>query len=364
MTADHNSQSLLQAPDPRVGEAVQALRVPVYPHSIVDSVAYRRNLDELQAQANAHPDDIDALIRLADLYALRPAGGVDGPWRMLKDMRPIYDAAAALRNLERAVALAPGHAELAARLHEARVEAAPPILMAALPKSGSVFLFHALTGKGGKRRISGVQAGAFPNLTVCGSGMIPFMAYRLATHTHVAPSRTNLIEIGPRFNLDRMLVHVRDPRQALVSWFYFMSAVIRDLDPSQALHYDVPEDYLSWPSERQLDWQIDHMLPGFVGWITGWLDAPREPWFKTRVLYTTFEDMVADTPRLVDRILDFYEIDRTGFVYPEKPRVHGDRNFRRGEVDEWRTVMSPAQIERATSAIPQRLFNRFGWPRS
>jgi hypothetical protein len=332
------------------------------PPTPIDPAAYRNAIQAGERRAQSHSDDVDALVNLADLYSLRSAGGPDGPWRLLKGLRPAYDAAAALRSLERARELAPGDPVIAARLRDARVEAAAPMLLAALPKSGSVFVFHGVTNGTGKGRVSGVQGGAFPNFTVCQSGLIVLTEYRLATHTHLAPSRTNLIELSPRFKLDRMHVHVRDPRQALISWFYFMPAVLRSLEPSQGMHYDVPEDYLGWPQPRQLDWQIERFLPWLVDWIAGWLDAPRQPWFKTRILYTSFEEMVADTRAFFDRILAFYEIDPACFTYPETPRVHGDRNFRRGQVDEWRSVLSPEQIERASSAIPARLLDRFGWP--
>ena len=329
----------------------------------IDPAAYRIALQAEEEHAKSHSGDVDALVKLADMYSIRAAGGPDGPWRLMKGMRFSYDAAAALRNLEDAQRLAPDNATIAARLRDARVEAAPPMLLAALPKSGSVFVFQGLTDGTGKGRVSGVQGGAFPNFTVCQPGLIWLTSYRLATHTHLAPSRTNLIELSVRFKLDRMIVHVRDPRQALISWFHFLPSVIRVLDPSQQLHYDVPEDYLSWPEPRQLDWQIEHFLPWFVDWIIGWLDAHRQPWFETRILYTSFEDMVSNTRGFFDRILEFYDIDRACFTYPETPHVHGDRNFRRGLIDEWRTALSPEQIERASAAIPDRLYDRFGWPR-
>jgi len=347
---------------PRPVPAVPSLGADKPPLPI-DADAYHADLRVLAAQAGDHCEDAAVLVRLADLHALRPAGGPDGPWRMLKAMRQIYDPDAAVCCLERAQRLAPDNAEIAARLRAARVAAAAPMLLAALPKSGSVFLFHGMTTGTGKGRISGIQGGAFPNFTISQSGMIFLLSYRLATHTHLAPSRTNLIELGARFRLDRMVVHVRDPRQALVSWYYFMSAVLRDLEPSQGLHYEVPADYLAWPQHRQLDWQIERMLPWFVDWIAGWLDASAYPHFTTRILFTTFEDMVADTKNFFDRILEFYEIDRAGFTYPEPPRVHGDRNFRRGEVDEWRRLLAPDQVERVSAAIPAPMFDRFGWPR-
>ena len=52
------------------------------------------------------------------------------------------------------------------------------------------------------------------------------------------------------------------------------------------------------------------------------------------------------------------------FVYPSKPVHVGDRNFRLGEVDEWRRILTPDQQKRASRLIPDSLYARFGWPES
>jgi hypothetical protein len=161
-----------------------------------------------------------------------------------------------------------------------------------------------------------------------------------------------------------MQVHVRDPRQVMISWFHFFPHVARELDPVQALHHGVPDDYFERSAERQLDWLIDNWLRWTIDWIEGWVQAEREPWFKTKLLFTTFEDMIADPKAFFDRILDFYGVERDLFVHPSKPEHQGDRNFRLGEVDEWRRVLTPDQQKRASGLIPLSLYRRFGWPES
>jgi hypothetical protein len=100
-----------------------------------------------------------------------------------------------------------------------------------------------------------------------------------------------------------------------------------------------------------------------VQWIAGWVDASAQPWFETNIPFNRFEDMVADTRACLDRVLRFYDVDPADFVYPDPPYGPGDRNFRRGEIDEWRRVLTGDQIERASAMIPAALYDRFGWPR-
>jgi hypothetical protein len=157
-----------------------------------------------------------------------------------------------------------------------------------------------------------------------------------------------------------MLVHVRDPRQALLSWHDFLPGVIRTLDPTQASHYRLPSDYLEWSSERQLDWLVDNWLQVITDWIIGWARAPELDCFKTRILYTTFEDLVQDQSAFFRRILDFYGIDHDLFVEPTRER--GVANYRQGLTDSWRSVLSPAQKRKAAEIVPAWLLEKFAWP--
>jgi sulfotransferase family protein len=324
---------------------------------------YRSAIEKLEAHCSAHPDDLAALLSLGNAYLLRSVGGRAAWWRITSLIVDNLDPAGAVPVFERARALAPDDPEISRMLRRAKRGCNPPIILAALPRSGSVYLSHSLTHGLGKMGYGGLMGGAFPHFSVCTENLLTAIKLRVSTHTHISPSRTNLLEMGVRVKLDRLLVHVRDPRQAMASFFYFMPDVVQRNDPVQLLHYDVPEDYWTRSAEHQLDWQIDHWLPGLVGWIKGWVDAANEPWFKTRILYTTFERMAADSKAFFDEILAFYDIDPNLFDYPDRPTAHGDRNFRRGEIDEWRGLLTPGQIDRASSLIPDELYERFGWPR-
>jgi hypothetical protein len=239
----------------------------------------------------------------------------------------------------------------------------PAILMVAVPKSASVLIIERLMLALRKPAVA-AMGGAFPDFVLCQEGFMRLERLQGIAHTHLAPSRTNLLELSMRFGLDRLLVHLRDPRQVIVSWSHFIPAVIAHVDPVQRIHYDMPEEFLSWNEPQRLDWLIDHHLPMFIAWIDGWMRAPQHPWFSTRILFTTFEEMKQEPLAFFRRILSFYDVppDRVpaedlavGAAQP------GQHNFRRGEIDEWRRVFTPEQAERANALVPRAMLERFGW---
>ena len=196
------------------------------------------------------------------------------------------------------------HADEVARL--TNLSPTPAILVASLPKAGTEFLAGSLLS-GLRKRTLGVPAGGlFPNEWFSRQAIPRLVELRPVHVCHVTASRFNLTEISER--LDRMVVHVRDPRQAIISWCHFLPKVVTNLDPIQALHFDLPSDFSDWPFDRQLDWMIDNHMPHWVGWVAGWHAAASDPRFKTRILFTRHEDLVADQTAFFERLLAFYDI--------------------------------------------------------
>lgn len=325
---------------------------------------YRAVIRKLEEHCAGHPDDLTALLSLGNAYLLRPLGGPAAWHRITSLIADCVEPDESVRAFERALTLAPGNDDIRSMLRMAKRRAIPPLILAALPGSGSVYLSHALTEGLGKFGRGGVMCGWFPHFHVSTEELIWSIKLRATAHTHLSPSRTNLIEIAAHAKLRKMMVHVRDPRQAMISLYHrFSKAEILQHNPLLALHSDIPEGYYDWSTERQIDWQIDHWLPELIAWIKGWADAPREAWFTTTILYTSFERMVSEPEAFFQEILGFYQIDSSLFDAPGRPTTEGDRNFRRGEVDEWRRILTPQQARRASDLIPDEIFDRFGWRR-
>lgn len=241
------------------------------------------------------------------------------------------------------------------------VETFPGILIATLPKTGTVFLQNSLCRGLGRPQLDVPSGGLFPYANIPHEAINRLKQQGAIFVMHCAPNRWNIVEIKER--LDRVVIHLRDPRQALISWTYYVVDLITKLDPVQGKHFGIPDDYLNWDFPKQLDWQIENYYPYQIEWIQGWVNAAEEVSQKTKILFTTQEELATDQNAFFNRILDFYEIPRAAFTYPSIPRQQ-DMNFRAGQVSEWKEKMSRPQIESVTRAIPTPLFERFGWPGS
>jgi hypothetical protein len=241
-----------------------------------------------------------------------------------------------------------------------RAESAVPMVIATLPKSGTHHIAATLAKVVGARPAPYLVGGYFPHILINQYALPRAASAGGLLVEHFAPTAENVALV--RFYTDRMVLHLRDPRQALLSFAHFLPAVLADLDPAFGAVYDLPRDYVTSPLEQQLDWLIVHYMPKQTAWIAGWLDAIDRGAGGLRVKITTFEVFQADPRRFYGELLTFYErphsLEGTGFE--AKP---GTENFRSGRVDEWRSVFSPSQARSATEQIPDAWFSRFAWTR-
>jgi len=162
--------------------------------------------------------------------------------------------------------------------------------------------------------------------------------------------------------IDRLVVHVRDPRQAMLSGVHHLNDLRLRRGPNfvAKLPFSLPSNYFGLSLPEQIDWMIHNTLSEFVRWIEGWLDAAANPLFRPRVLFTRYEDLHANPEAFFERLLRFYEIAWRvpGFRLP--PAQSG-QHYRNGLTDEWRTVLTPRQQEAASALVSARLRERFDW---
>jgi hypothetical protein len=231
----------------------------------------------------------------------------------------------------------------------------PSICLAALPKTAGVYIYSTLL-KGLYFDSYALTNGVFPDDLIMWKRWTQFAEGNKAAHNHLEGSPANLWYIKT-FGM-RLVVHVRDPRAILLSWIHHLASIKRE---AEALPHPViapPDDYYEKPLSWRIDWMIDHHLEVFVCWIERWLDA--EVSHPNTVLFTRYEDFAHDKAGFLNEILDFYGIPRSRFHDPMLPLVR-EFNFRTGRMDEWRDVFDERQRQRASSAVPPRLFERFGW---
>lgn len=207
-------------------------------------------VDSYRCVIEAHPDMPDAYLRIKApmLRSGRPDELVDLFDRAVR----AYPRMA----LERT-------ADFTERQAEARRRGIPPLLFVTMPKSASVYVLLRFAHGLGIPTCR-VSLDLFP-----ADQVIPSWAEGLAEggavcQEHVDASPANLARLRAA-GLSRLVVHVRDPRQATLSWTHHLESMTGDRAYlGDLVSPPLPDDYRSWHFARKLDWNIEHHLPALL----------------------------------------------------------------------------------------------------
>lgn len=233
----------------------------------------------------------------------------------------------------------------------------PPIVINTVPKSASETIWNRLAGGLGMAQ-SHLSIGLFPDCCIVPYRMRTFMDGGVIAKEHIPASRHNVDQLT-RAGIDRMVFHVRDPRQATLSWAHF----VRD-DVSMRLMAPIwrkvmpPAKVLAQGFEATLDWSIDVYMPRLIRFMTDWDAVSRDPATPLEVRFLSFESFRTEGDAYFREVLDFHGVDPASF---DPGAEAEDVHYRKGELDEWRGVFTKAQAKRAWQQIPRDLAKRFDW---
>jgi hypothetical protein len=169
--------------------------------------------------------------------------------------------------------------------------------------------------------------------------------------THLLPSAENIGRLVAG-GVKRLIVHVRDPRQQLVSFIEHIRRFPREVPPKM-------REIVRRDPRAVIEAAIEDFFLPRVAWVDGWAKAR----YRLDIRFTTFEEFVRDPRAFVDRLVALYGGDtrwfNRAFALHEPATV--DFHRRRGETDEWRRLLDSAQTERVNVQIPNELWSLFGW---
>jgi hypothetical protein len=193
----------------------------------------------------------------------------------------------------------------------------------------------------------------FCNLKVLDSWATDYARGGSCHVTHLQPDRRqvrNFRDAGIR----KLIVHVRDPRQTLVSLVHHLK-----LYPEQLL---TMRQAAKGEGDARIGELALRILPYYahsIQWIRKWTELESE----IEILFSTFEHMVSDWDGFVDRYLDFYGADTRHFSKTNASARHDgvDYHFRKGKTDEWREVFTKDEADYLSSLLSPKLKERFGW---
>jgi hypothetical protein len=233
------------------------------------------------------------------------------------------------------------------------------MLITTMPKSGTYYISKLLTaGLFVDSRIVSHQY--FPDDVIRQPELRAFADGNTVSQDHFGASRINLVHIAK--HVDRMIVHVRDPRQAMLSYVHFLDTPQFRRTEDETLLFIYPplrDDFYALDLEARIDWAIEHWLPLLVEWTQQWVTAA-DTVDRPLIKFTRYEDLLRDRDRFVAELLEFFRIPAARY-FPPRIDPGEDIHFRRGEAAEWLTTFTPKQAAAATAQLPPGLAQRFGW---
>ena len=221
----------------------------------------------------------------------------------------------------------------------------PSILLVTLPKSGSIFLWTAIA-----RSLTlpmfriALSRGPTDEEAVPGLARV-FAKGGLCAQQHLTPTKEN-IDILRSNRVNRILLHIRDPRQAAVSWWHY--------------NLRIGASRVQERSQAEIE---EHLWNAYfvhaANWVTKWIEIA-DNCRDLSIMVSTQEQMAGLEADLVKRMINFYDIPAESYSLENVDRsdaVH----FRKGAQDEWLSFFSGEFKKRSEKLVPNRIAERFGW---
>jgi hypothetical protein len=227
--------------------------------------------------------------------------------------------------------------DAAVRGRTARDHFIPPMPIFAYTKTGSSFLTMILSD------LMDVPWGvASLNYEIAVRSWLSFAArFPFSLHDHMLPTQQN-IDLLHRAGICKVVLHVRDPRQVVVSLAHHV-LLYRGAPGNQHLERVFDEYGFDALLDRMTPWAAQNRE-----WLTGWKSLTRKKGIQ--LLITKYESMLENKERFFSDILDNFDApstlhDRLAQSLSRRKRLkQGEAMFRNGKADEWKKVLSRRQI--------------------
>jgi Sulfotransferase domain len=243
------------------------------------------------------------------------------------------------------------------RQEAARCRQIPPVMFVAMMKSASEFIRENIMRVLDIPEI-GLSMGTIPRDRVIPSAVRQLVKGGAIARAHISADNLSALMAN---GVQRLILHVRDPRQVIVSWVHYMAGISDAEFRWSASTYDppVPVEFRDRGFGQQLDWAVRNYMPGQLQWLEDWMvvvnSGPPIP-----ILVSKFEDFAQDQRSFFGRISDFMEVSEIRVPSLPWQSAAAMRNFRMGRFDEWREVLTPSQIA-VWEARVEPLARYFGW---
>jgi hypothetical protein len=224
------------------------------------------------------------------------------------------------------------------------------ILFASLPKSGTVFTSETIARS---LTIPYKSDPGFPDKEISENILNEFTKYPAIHVSHLSPSTSNQKKLLEA-NINKIILHIRDPRAAMISWYHFIEKW--NTDEREHTMKGAPKNYYQLSKKDKNDVLIDTFYQYCLKWIQDWMDIyDKNTDFK--ILLMTHDDLLVSTEHYCNKVFDFYNVSAPVIELKKDSKTH----FRSGKKTEWIEHLTAEQINRMDEMMPDELRKRFGW---
>lgn len=237
-------------------------------------------------------------------------------------------------------------AGFAERQREAIDRGLPPVLISTLPKSGSLFILNTLRAGLGVPHCALSYIGLFADLIP--RRVRAFSQGGAVAVEHIFPTARDLGLLRDA-GLRKLVFHTRDIRQVALSFVHHTLSDEVDTLPRQKLtrrRADAARD------QELFEIIYCRKLAEWLAFLDQWA-AFLETDHGFEIKLTTFDDLTGDEEGFFRGLLGFFGVPEAAFDWSVLARSKQERagHFRRGEREEWRSVLSPETQARAAEMI-------------
>jgi hypothetical protein len=235
------------------------------------------------------------------------------------------------------------------------------ILVASMPKSGTAWIdgnLRAAGRHGAKRPVA-------PIIQPCPAHML-FNSYSLMRiareggiqvgHFELNSLNKSMLETAVTERGLYLIVQLRDPRQAVVSWVHHENKAYRE-NEFQLQMRQYPEYYFSRTFEERIDYHLDRQFMNFVNWISGWKTLYESP-VAERCLFLTHEKLALEPLEYSRKVCSYLGVPERLLSLSHRPKK-GELNFRSGTREEWRSSLNATQQEQMLHVMREQGISEF-----
>lgn len=275
----------------------------------------------------------------------------------------------------------------------------PPIAFSGMPKSASYYIASSIF-QGLSMSPGWFTTDIYPQCAISRVHLVDFVNNKRSAYMHLEASKINLLFLC--LYLDKFILHIRDPRNALCSWVHWIDFLNEKNGPDWLIAPDIIPYYgecwtsLSW--HEKIEKCIVFFYSETLEWLHNWFTALRIDFSKnnfceindncrqnifiieskhvagsdprynecpacsTEVLLTTHEQFVkCGEETYFKNILRFYNIPFSLFKNPTIKKNMEKSHYRSGRTNTWKTELSAEQQSRVCGMLPQEWRDYFGW---